>query len=68
MSIRELAELVAGIVGYKGAIAWDTSQPDGTPRKLMDSSRLFAMGWKPQIDLQNGIGLAYEDFLQKQSR
>ena len=64
ISVRDLAELVARIVGFKGKIAWDTSKPDGTPRKLMDSSRLSALGWKPRIDLETGIRLAYEDFLK----
>lgn len=68
ITIRELSELVGEIVGYKGQIVWDTTKPDGTPRKLMDSSRIFAVGWKPRIDLQTGIGLAYQDFLAKQSR
>ena len=66
--IRELAEMVKQAVGFKGAIVWDTSKPDGTPRKLMDSSRLFALGWRPQIDLPTGIRLAYEDFLKHSSR
>ncbi|MDB6067562.1 MAG: fcl [Pedosphaera sp.] len=65
ISIRELAVLIGKIVGYEGEIVWDKSKPDGTPRKLMDSSRLFALGWKPKIDLQTGIRLAYEDFLKK---
>jgi len=65
VTIRELAGLIRQIVGFRGQIAWDKSRPDGTPRKLMDSSRLFAMGWKPQIDLATGIRLAYEDFLNK---
>src|SRR5207249_4953647 len=63
LPVRELAELVKRIVGFRGEIVWDTSKPDGTPRKLMDSSRLFAMGWRPQVDLEAGIRLAYEDFL-----
>jgi GDP-L-fucose synthase len=63
--IRELAEMVKKAVGFKGVIVWDTSKPDGTPRKLMDSSRLFALGWRPQIDLPTGIRLAYEDFLKR---
>ena len=67
LSIRELAELVRGIVGFQGRITWDTSRPDGTPRKLLDSSRLFALGWRPQIDLKTGIGLAYEDFVRTTS-
>ncbi|HMC26381.1 MAG TPA: NAD-dependent epimerase/dehydratase family protein, partial [Verrucomicrobiae bacterium] len=66
VTIRQLAEIIAGIIGFKGEIVWDYSKPDGTPRKLMDSSRLFGLGWKPQIDLQTGIRLAYQDFLQKQ--
>lgn len=65
ISIKELSELVKDIVGFKGEIVWDKSKPDGTPRKLMDSSRLFALGWKPKVDLRTGIGLAYQDFLQK---
>ncbi|PYM13545.1 MAG: GDP-fucose synthetase [Verrucomicrobia bacterium] len=65
ITIQELAELVRRIVGFAGGIVWDKSRPDGTPRKWMDSSRLFAMGWKPQIDLETGIRLAYEDFLKR---
>ncbi|MFM1770796.1 MAG: hypothetical protein RJA22_3325 [Verrucomicrobiota bacterium] len=63
VTIRELAELVREAVGFRGEIVWDTTKPDGTPRKLMDSSRLFALGWKPAIDLRRGLALAYEDFL-----
>ena len=65
VTIKELAELVRSTVGFQGEIIWDTTKPDGTPRKLMDSSRLFALGWKPQIDLKTGIRLAYEDFLSR---
>jgi GDP-L-fucose synthase len=65
ISVRDLAELIARIVGFKGQIVWDTSKPDGTPRKLMDSSRLLALGWKPRIDLETGIRLAYDDFLKR---
>ena len=65
ISIRDLAALVKKIVGYEGEIAWDQSKPDGTPRKLMDSSRLFALGWKPKISLETGIRLAYDDYLKK---
>jgi GDP-L-fucose synthase len=65
VSIRELAETVKRIVGFAGEIVWDKSKPDGTPRKLMDSSRLLALGWKPQVDLEQGIGLAYEDFQKR---
>jgi len=64
ISIKELACVVREIVGFTGEIAWDTSRPDGTPRKLMDSSRLFNLGWKPQVDLSTGIRLTYEDFLK----
>ena len=65
LSIRELAETVQRITGFTGKIVWDTSKPDGTPKKLMDSSRLFALGWKPQVNLEQGIRLAYEDFLKR---
>jgi len=65
ISIKELAELVRRTVGFKGEIVWDPSMPDGTPRKLLDSSRMFALGWRPQIDLETGIRLAYEDFLKR---
>jgi len=68
ISIRDLSELVKRIVGFSGEIIWDTSKPDGTPRKLMDSSRLFALGWKPKVDLATGIRLAYEDFLARPPR
>jgi len=64
VSIRELSELVCRVVGFKGQVVWDATKPDGTPRKLMDNSRLRALGWKPAIDLPNGIRLAYEDFLR----
>ena len=65
VTIRQLAELVAATVGFRGEIHWDTTKPDGTPRKLMDSSRLFALGWKPKVDLAQGIHLTYADFLQR---
>jgi GDP-L-fucose synthase len=64
MKIRDLGELVGRVVGYEGETVWDTSRPDGTPRKLLDSSRLFALGWKPQVDLETGIKKAYDDFQQ----
>ena len=66
ISIRDLAELIKTIIGFEGEILWDASKPDGTPRKLLDSSRITALGWKPAIDLPTGIGLAYEDFLKKE--
>lgn len=64
ITVRELAETVRRIVGFKGDIIWDTSRPDGTPRKLMDSSRMFGLGWRPQVDLETGTRLAYADFLR----
>jgi GDP-L-fucose synthase len=68
LSIRALAEMVKTITGYPGEIIWDKTKPDGTPRKLMDSSRLSALGWKPKINLETGIRLAYEDFLNRSDR
>lgn len=67
VTIKQLAGLVAATVGFQGEIHWDTTKPDGTPRKLMDSSRLFALGWKPKVDLAQGIRLAYADFQQRSS-
>ncbi|MGX5857987.1 GDP-L-fucose synthase [Dyadobacter jiangsuensis] len=66
LSIKELTELVASIVGYEGEIRWDTSKPDGTPRKLMDVSKLHQEGWKHKIELPEGIKLAYADFVNNQ--
>lgn len=60
LSVRELAELVAGIVGYDGPVHWDSSIPDGTPRKLLDSSRIRATGWSPRISLEEGIRSVYD--------
>lgn len=65
ISIGDLAKLVAKIIGYEGEIQFDTSKPNGTPRKLMDSSRLFATGWSPKTDLEKGIALAYQDFVSR---
>jgi GDP-L-fucose synthase len=62
VSIAQLARTVAAVVGYEGKIAFDASKPDGTPRKLIDTSRLLSLGWKPRIDLQRGLALAYADF------
>lgn len=62
ISIRELAELICDVVGFDGELAWDTTKPDGTPRKLLDVTRLFALGWKPAIPLRNGIARTYEWF------
>jgi GDP-L-fucose synthase len=68
ISVRELAEMIRRIVEYKGEIVWDASKPDGTPRKLMDSSRLLALGWRPQVNLETGIRLAYGDFLKRYAK
>lgn len=65
VTIQELAEIVQETVGFRGRIVWDATKADGTPRKLMDNSRLRALGWKPQIDLRAGIRMAYEDFLSR---
>lgn len=67
VTIKELAETVQQIVGFEGEIRWDVSKPDGTPRKLMDVSKLHQLGWKHHIELQEGIRLAYQDFLQNVS-
>lgn len=66
LSIRELAELVKEIVGFEGDLVFDTSKPDGTPRKLMDVTKLHALGWKHQTELKEGIEEAYRDFLTKE--
>lgn len=65
VSIRELASAIQLAVGYNGLIEWDTSKPDGTPRKLMDSTRMRELGWAPRTDLADGIALAYQDFLRR---
>jgi Nucleoside-diphosphate-sugar epimerases len=64
LTIRELAELVKEVVGYEGELLFDTSKPDGTPRKLMDVSKLHSFGWKHKTGLKEGITKAYQDFLQ----
>jgi GDP-L-fucose synthase len=64
ISIGELAQMVKETVGFQGDIEFDTSKPNGTPKKLMDSSRLFSQGWKPSVSLKEGIALAYQDFLK----
>ena len=68
LSVKELAETVARIVGYEGEIRWDTSKPNGTPRKLLDVSKAKALGWQYQTELEEGIRLAYEDFLHNPMR
>lgn len=68
VSIKELAELVRGVVGFPGDIEWDTSRPDGTPRKLLDVTRLFAYGWRPRIALADGVESTYAWFLAHRDR
>lgn len=68
ISIKDLAELVAKIVGYKGEILWDTSKPNGTPRKLMDVSKATALGWKYKTELEDGIRLTYQEFVSTPPR
>ena len=65
VTIKELAETVAKVVDFDGGMKYDRSKPNGTPRKLMDSSRLFSTGWKPRTNLEEGIRLAYQDFLNR---
>ncbi|MGZ9675071.1 GDP-L-fucose synthase family protein [Flavobacterium sp. GNP001] len=66
LSIKDLAETIKRIVGYTGTITWDASKPDGTPRKLMDVSKMKEMGWKAQVDLETGIQKTYEWYLDNQ--
>lgn len=68
LSIKELTELVAKVVGYEGEILWDSSKPDGTPRKLLDVSKLENLGWKYTVELEEGIKLSYQDFLENPMR
>jgi len=65
ISIFELAHVIARVTGFQGELAWDSSKPDGTLRKFMDSSKLLATGWKPQYDLESGIRHIYADFLSR---
>ena len=68
ISIRKLAEMVARVVDYRGEILWDTTKPNGTPRKLLDVSKAAALGWRYKTELEDGIRLAYEDFLNNPVR
>ena len=68
LTIKQLTELVAKIVGYSGSICWDTSRPNGTPRKLLDVSKATALGWTYRTELEDGIRLAYKDFLNNPGR
>ncbi len=65
VTIKALAELIRGVVGYEGDIQWNTEKPDGTPRKLMDVSKLHGLGWKHKTELADGIRVTYQDFLNK---
>ena len=67
VTIRELVEQVAEIIGYKGRIVWDSSKPDGTPRKLLDTSRINDLGWEPAIPLKDGLTQTYQAFLKELS-
>jgi GDP-L-fucose synthase len=67
VSIRELAELICDIVGFKGELAWDTAKPDGTPRKLLDVSKIHALGWRHQISFREGIERTYRWFLENEA-
>lgn len=67
VSIADLARLVANVVGFRGKIVFNTDKPDGTPRKLLDVSRLHGLGWRSQIGLPTGLALAYADFIERQS-
>ena len=68
VSIRDLAALVAKVIGFEGESVWDATKPDGTPRKLMDSARLAALGWRAQIGLEDGLRRTYADFLTQDMR
>jgi len=68
LSIKELAEMVKDVTGYTGNLAFDTSKPDGTPRKLLDVSKINALGWRYKTSLKEGMSVAYKDFLTKQEK
>jgi GDP-L-fucose synthase len=63
VTISDAAKLIAEVIGYKGKLVFDTSRPDGTPRKLLDSSRLIEMGWRARTSLREGLELTYSDFV-----
>ena len=65
ISIAELAELVQRVVGFEGEIVYDRSKPDGTPRKLLDTHRLTSLGWRPHVDLEDGISGTYRWYLDQ---
>jgi GDP-L-fucose synthase len=66
LTIKDLASLIKKVIGYEGEIIFDSTKPDGTPRKLMDVTKLHALGWKHKVELEEGIKMAYEDFLSKE--
>ena len=68
LTIKELTELVAKVVGYEGRIEWDSTKPNGTPRKLLDVSKATSLGWKYKTELEGGIRLSYDDFLNNLMR
>ena len=68
VTIKALTELVAKVIGYEGTILWDTSKPNGTPRKLLDVSKAKSLGWEARVSLEEGIRLSYEDFLNNPMR
>jgi GDP-L-fucose synthase len=65
LTVREAAEIVAEVVGVRAALVFDTSKPDGTPRKLLDSSRLHGLGWAPRVDLRAGLAAVYHDYCSR---
>jgi GDP-L-fucose synthase len=67
VSIKELAGLIQGVVGFQGTIDWDSSKPDGTPRMLLDVSKISALGWKAQISLEDGLRSTYEWYKDNRS-
>ena len=64
ITIKELALTIAKVIGYEGSIEFDPAKPDGTPRKLMDSTRLNNLGWRARVSVEEGLRLAYSDFLK----
>jgi GDP-L-fucose synthase len=64
ISIAELAQMIRGVVGYEGEVVFDATKPDGTPRKLLDVSRIFELGWRPRTALKEGIARTYQWYLE----
>ncbi len=67
LSIKNLAEIIKAVVGYEGDIDFDSSKPDGSPRKFLDSRRLSSLGWTPEIELEDGLAKAYTDYMKAQN-